>query len=176
MKKLLAIILLLTLLLTACAKEEPIVVDSVNHTITQGKTTYEYTDTTEGDTRTIVILYPEGGRYTWVETGNISHGSMGGVVGSASGRNGPDLVNAILNPNQPEENIDSRLQWFIIVAGILVAGYGLWQVCCPYAVWNIFMRWYYKEEPGEYALTRIISSGIAEIILGIAMILIAIFA
>ena len=173
MKKWLAMILMLVLVLTGCKKEEKIVVDELNRTISQGNTTYTYTDTTKGDTRTIIIHYPDGGRYTWVQTGNISHGSMGGVAGSSSGRNGPNLVNAILNPNQPEE------PWWpsclLIIVGISVAVLGFLQVLSPHVIWDKFMRKWYREDASEYALTRLISKGIGLIILGGGVILLGIF-
>ena len=63
----------------------------------------------------------------------------------------------------------------LIVVGVVVAGIGLLEVLFPVTVWNIFMRWYYKEDPGEYALTRIISGGLGGIVVGIGVILLGIF-
>lgn len=170
MKKWLAMILMLVLVLTGCKKEEKIVVDELNRTISQGNTTYTYTDTTEGDTRTIIIHYPNGGVYTWTKTGNETHGQGSNMPHVA---NGQVLVHAVLNPNQPEE------PWWpsclLIIVGISVAVLGFLQVLYPHVIWDKFMRKWYREDVSEYALTRLISKGVGLIILGGGVILLGIF-
>lgn len=174
MKKWITALVMLALLVTGCAKKEKFVVDTLNHTISDGSYTYEYSDTVEGDVRTIVIRYPDGGTYTWTQDGGEAKGNMQCGTGISRKANGAVLLQAILNP-QAEEPEQPSVQWLLIVVGVVVAGIGLLEVLFPVTVWNIFMRWYYKEDPGEYALTRIISGGLGGIVVGIGVILLGIF-
>ena len=174
MKKAVIFLLLAALLLAGCAKQTQFVVDAENQTVSDGSYTYEYTDTTNGDVRTIVIHYPGGGSYTYRREGNTGAGNYTNTPGMSQYTQGHLLVSAILNPETQTEEQPTVL-WPLIVAGTLVAAWGLWQVCFPYKVWDIFFRRRYQEDAGNYALTRIIASAICEIVLGIGVILIAIF-
>ena len=175
MKKWITIILMLTLLVTGCAKKDKIVVDTIHHTVTRGDCVCEYTDTTQGDTRTIIIRYPDGGTYTWTQTGDKTQEQM--EIGPGISRNGGGniMVHAIVNP-QTEQEEKTSLHWTLIIIGIPVIVLGLVQVLYPVAMWDLFLRRVYHEDPSEYALTRIISGGIGQVLLGVALILIGIFA
>ena len=173
MKKWIALVLLLVLL-TGCAQEKKLVVDTENHTLSDGTYTYEYSDTTSADARTIIIRYPDGGTYTWTQTGDKTQGQMICGPGISSSANGEVLVQAILNP-QKEETEHPSLRWVLIVLGIPVAVLGLLEVLYPVVAWDLFLRRRYQEDPGAYALTRIISGGIGGIFLGVVLILMGIF-
>ena len=175
MKKVVAVLFMLALLLTGCGKKDQTAANTNDHTISDGTYTYEYTDTVEGDVRTITIHYPDGGTYTWTQESHIGFGSENYGPDADSFTDGYTLVETILGRQTADKPEHSGLRWVMIFAGILIAGYGLWHVCRPMAVWNIYMRHWFQEDPGEYALTRIISGGIGGIIIGIAMILIGIF-
>ena len=176
MKKVLILMLVLALLLSGCAGKKKITVDFQNHTISDGTHTYEYTDTRKGDVRTIVICYPDGGAYTWTQDSFYGSGNMEHGFSMERYTNGDDLLQAVLAPEKEETPEEKGFLWLLALAGILVAALGLLQVLYPVKVWDLFMRWYYQEDPGEYALTRIISRGIGLIILGAGVILVAIFA
>lgn len=174
MKKAVILLLLAAVLLAGCAKQTQIVVDTENQTISDGSFTYEYTDTTTGELRIIIIQYPNGGQYTYRQEGNISISSPSGVIGTEKYTDGSLLVNAVLNPDIQEEK--QPIRWPFIILGALIAAWGLWQVCCPYKVWDLFLYRRYQEEAGNYALTRIIATGLGELAAGIVIILLTIFA
>lgn len=175
MKKQMAVILILALLMTGCGKKAKIVVNALEHTISDGTNTYEYSDTIDGDTRTIIIRYPDGAEYIWTQNGGVGQGHMQYGPNTESFVDGPTLLKAILDPQDVDEPEKLSPQWGLMIIGILVAAFGLWSVCCPVAVWDTFMRWRFSEDPGEYALTRIICGGIGEITAGLGIILTAIF-
>lgn len=173
MKKAIVFLLLAAILLVGCAKQTELVVDTENQTTSDGSFTYEYTDTTTGELRIIIIQYPNGGQYTYRQEGNISTGSPSGVIGTEKYTKGHLLVHAVLNPNTEEKAYP--VPWPLIIVGALIAAGGLWQVCCPYKVWDRFFYRWYQEEASNYALTRIIATGLGEIALGIGTILLTLF-
>lgn len=176
MKRVFTIFLLTLLLLSGCGKKAEIVVNPHTYTISDGSYTYEYTDTVDGDNRIIVITYPNGRTYTWKKQGSVA------VAVPVTGQDmhlytsGSDLVDAIVNPETQTEK--KTVTWLNVVlfvlGGVFVAG-GLWNVCRPDQVWNIFFRRFYEEEAGPYAMTRIVSRGVGLIVVGILNILFGIF-
>lgn len=173
MKKTIIFLLLTAVLLTGCAKQNQITVDTENQTISDGSFTYEYSDTISGELRIIIIFYPDGGTYTWRQECNISTGSYSDSNRVAQYTQGHLLVSAVLNPVTPNET--QPIHWPFILLGAIVAAVGLLQVCFPYKVWDLFLYRWYQEAASNYALTRIIATGLGEIALGVGMILIVIF-
>lgn len=170
MKRAVILLLLAVFLLTGCAKKKEIVVDTLAHTISDGSYTYQYSDTTDGDTRTIVIKYPDGGSYQWkIHGSDFSVGSMQSGPNGYLYTDGDVLIEAILNPGaEPEER---SILWPIVVIGVLMAAAGLFLTVRPETVWNVFLKNVYEEEASTYAMTRFIARGIGLIVSGAGLVL-----
>jgi hypothetical protein len=171
MKRAVILFILALLLLAGCAKKVEIVVNPHAHTISDGSYTYEYTDTIDGDNRTIVITYPNGATFMWKKTGDIST-SFDVGPSTYSYTSGSDLVNAIVNPGvQPEEKNFTWLNvGLIVLGGFFVAG-GLWKICRPDKVWDTLYKWFYEENASYYSMSQIVASGIGMVISGIGIII-----
>ena len=176
MKRVFALLLLAALLLAGCAGKT-ITVDAEAKTISDGKYTYHYTDTTATNrvtSRTIRIEYPNGSYYLWNKTSNgTACSTTYNHYGTFDDRHtsGNVLVEAILELDQetPElqESKKFTVSWPAILVGAALMGLGIWMVAkpCPEP----------KEEPGANAITWTIVSGYAEILLGIIAILMGFF-
>lgn len=166
---LLLAVFLFAFLLTGCTGEREITVDPLTHTISDGAYTYTYTDAIVGDTRTIVITYPDSSRYKWEDRGVIGVGVAQSSSNGAQYTDGDVLVNAIVNPGvQPEKK---EIMWPIVVIGVLSALIGLLVFLRPELVWNYTLRNIYDEEISNYAMYRLISGGIGVLVSGVGMIL-----
>lgn len=175
MKKVIIFLLLAALLLTGCAEKTKIVVDTENRTISDGSHTYEYTDTATGDLRILMIRYPNGQIYTWTQNGNTSSGEYAGNGDPSSYTQGSVLAHAVLRPNLQEEE-EQPYFWILVLVGGVLTLLGLLHVCFPHKIWDLFLHRWYHEDASNFALSRIIATGVGQLILGIAVILTAIFA
>ena len=176
MKKVFMVLMVLALLLTGCGTKDKTVANTNDHTISDGTYTYEYTDTVEGDIRTITIHYPDGGTYTWTQDGYLGSGNENYGPDRNSFTDGYILVEAILGNENTDQTEFSGFRWTMIILGVVAAVLGFLQTRYSVEIWDMFLRRWYHEDPSEYFLTRFISGGICGIILGIVMILIGIFA
>lgn len=175
MKKIVTVLVMLSLLLVGCGKKEKITFNAADHTISDGAYTYEYTDTVDGDVRTITIYYPDGGTYIWTQDGYLGSGNENYGPDRNSFTDGYTLVETIIVNENTDQTEFSGFRWTMIILGVVAAVLGFLQTRYPVEIWDMFLRRWYHEDPSEYFLTRFISGGICGIILGIVMILIGIF-
>lgn len=170
MKRATALLLLVVLLLAGCAKKA-ITVDPQAKTISDGKYTYTYTDTTninQGTVRTIRIKYPNGYTYIWEESKSEKFSSIGyddyGIFENKY-TPGDELVNAILEQELElqEEKEPYRILWSAVLAGAGLIALGIWMIAkpCPEP----------KSDSGANALTWTMVCGYAELGLGIIAVL-----
>ena len=180
MKKVVIFLLLAALLLTGCAGKK-YTVNAEDGTISDGKYTYQYKDESTAQSRTIRIVYPNGGIYRW-EQDIGEHQSYSGGRGNelydpVEYARGEDLVDAILEPKQPPEDPYAfSVNWPFVLMGIAMIGLGIWQAASPHLQWHWrFGRWYKNSEPSDEGIGWIMASGYIDMIIGIIMILLGIF-
>lgn len=171
MKRVFALLLLAVMLLAGCAQKN-ITVDTQAKIISDGKSTYTYTDTTnttkQGTVRTIRIKYPNGYTYIWEESKSEKFSSTGfddyGIFDDKY-TPGDELVNVILERESgiQKEKEPYRIEWVAVVFGALLAALGIWMIAKP------------APEPrtnsGANALTWTMVCGYAELGLGIIAVL-----
>lgn len=181
MKRVITLFLLAALLLAGCAGKK-ITVDYEEHTISDGKYTYQYTDESTIHNRTIRIVYPNGGIYRWEEhyseRNSYSYGNGNELYDPVEYALGEDLVDAILAPEQePQDPYEFEVIWPMILTGALLIGYGICLVVSPYTHW----KWRYgimfdNAQPSDEAIGQFMALGYLNIAIGVIAILIGIFA
>ena len=176
--RILALVLLAALLLTACAPKV-IEVDLDNKTITHGDLVYTYKQQTKSNIRTITITYPNGGHYTWTDSqGETSYQNGKGDLSydPANSDDGDVLIEHILNAErgiQPEN--EHRIDWLLVVMGIFTAAMGAWIMLKPYLFFKIRYGWRYENgEPSDMGLGAVSAGGFITLLGGIVFILIGI--
>lgn len=103
MKRVIFALLLAVLLLAGCVQKNGITVNTISKTISDGNYTYEYTDETVGDSRTITIVYPDGNTYTWTQTNKGVEDQYSGLFQVDKYKSGETLVDAIVNPGAEQQ-------------------------------------------------------------------------
>lgn len=172
-KRMLILLLLLALILTACGGETvktveyrgmAFTLDMENGTVTHDGTVYRYEAETHGDSSRYTVFYPDGASYTMSWSGNIGTGGGTGGYYDADRMDGDILVD-LLRDNLPKEKDPDR---FLLC--LLVIGLGVFHAAAPYAVWYLHRGWYYRDaEPSELSLTAARIGGIVLIIFGVIL-------
>lgn len=171
-RRILIFLLILVLLLSACGGEtvktveyrgRTFILDTENHTITQGDTVYGYE--ISGDRYT--VTYPDGAQYYMSWSGHIGTGG-GNSQYHESGRTDGDLLVDLLRDQQPRKKNPENF-----LLGLICIGLGLLNAAAPYAAWYIGHGWRFENaEPSGAYLTLIRVGGIIMIIVGIIAMLI----
>jgi hypothetical protein len=186
MKRAAILLLLAALLLTGCGAEEAqpqtpytqfvgntqFYVDPVAMTITANGHVFAYKYTQDGCS----VTYPNGAVVTQMGNG-VSWGNADAEFIISNGSNYVDCnVLLMLVPEQVAQ--EEKGEWIpLIFVGIAIAAMGVWMYACPHVLWKWKYGWRYKNaEPSDTGLAVIMASGIIEIIVGIIMVLIGIFA
>ena len=178
------LLLILVLLLTACAEETPytctvdgytVTVDPINRTITHGSDVYTYTVSRSENRAEYRIRYPDGSAYWYQRSGSMS---AGGFDPGDGGRyiSGMTLVSAIgkADASKQQINIDEVLPG--LICGILFILLGVYNINHPEEMFYHQYGWAVKNaEPTEQFYNRVTVAGVLLIIGGIVVMLIAVF-
>ena len=179
MKKVVIFLLLAALLLTGCAGKK-YTVNAEDGTVSDGKYTYEYTESTTEHGRVIQIVYPNGGIFRWEEFNGEHYSESRGQgiekYDPVTYTPGENLVEEILGPVTEADEKPHEVKWEMIIAGILLIGFGIFLVAEPelHWYWRIGM-WFVDGEPSDEGLGRIMAGGYIAIIFGVISILAGIF-
>ena len=169
MKKFAILLLMAALLLTACqSKPVNITLNRDEQTLFDGTYTYSYTEQKFGTMHIITIIYPDGGRYEWVESSTETHSN--GTYDASLYADGQQMVDAILGHvilNQPQsQRKEVSVEGIGIAILLLIAG--LWEAVCPEQAWYAGHGWMFKDaEPSDFAIAMFRASGIIEIVVAI---------
>lgn len=192
MKKIIPIILLAALLLTACRWESDAVstdpytysngektlyVDPQAGTITCGVHTYRF----EIDGDNISIIYPNGCKYIMTVRDGISYGGyttgMNSTFFAENGYEDGDNLMAAVERFMPNNDggLDSGGTSIMgVMCGVLICGIGLWSLLAPQSAWYVSHGWRYKDaEPSDAALAVESIVGIIAIVGGLIMIVVS---
>lgn len=194
MKRSIILLFMVALLLCGCATEqEPQLpfscsvngveyyVNPETQTITSQGNEYHYRYIDDDDRHGVSITYPNGA----IVSESYENGGSGGVGWSnadpefvmsqgSTYANCYDLLSVV--PEQVKKE-DRTVMWQLIFFGVALIAIGWWEAACPYTHWDWQYGWRYKDaEPSEEALGRIVAFGIFQIVLGVIMVLIGIFA
>ena len=175
MKKLLALVLMVTLLLAVCgctstgvyeADGISLTVDLEACQIGDGQYTYNYSREKNGNVEKIVITYPNGVQYC------VS--AMDGKVlfvrayhpGDISEYISPETLYAAIDDQQPAfEGLDGKY-FLALLLGVGIICIGVIFVVCPKGVWKTFSNW----PPNDQALPVIVFRGVLIIASGLLLI------
>ena len=181
MRKLLPILLLLTLLLGACSRQPAPTVynveyagmtftlDTENNTITQGEDVYRLTFSGFGNSRETVITYPNGATYRWTETAGGGHGGWSEDYDPERYVSGDVLLGAL---EQDRPGTDQSRSGNPLL-GILFLIIGALELIFPQLGWYLKHGWAIKDaEPSDLALGVARTLGVVLVIAGIVLIVI----
>lgn len=191
MKKLIPLLLLAALLLSACVWEdlspsrEPYTwgndgktyyIDPEAGTITCGAHTYRF----EIERTTITITYPNGARYIMTVEQELSYGGYTmdfdtSDITENGYENGEDLMAAVEQylPSQDTQTV-SGTDVLGILCGLALCGVGLWGLLAPHSAWYVSHGWRYKDaEPSDTALMVEGVVGVIAIVGGIIIIVLS---
>lgn len=193
-------LLFLTVLLTGCSPK--LTVDTENRTISDGKYTYTYEDSTkvqDGETRrTIMITYPNEVWFYAYHT-RYADGTDSLTTQYTNGYNdtrytpGLELVGALDPELIPEE--EKLSDYFVtdgkgemgekrdyefmpgpFFAGLFLFVSGLLMYLRPYDFWWMEHGWAYKNaEPSDLAISRLMTGGICLMVAGVIAVIVSFF-
>lgn len=132
-------------------------VDTENQTITDGTDVYGFSV----DRNSVTITYPNGAAYTWYSAG---YGSSSGDYDSSRYVAGMTLANVLSQESPGQTGSGSGL----VVFGLVIAAFGLWNTISPYASWYLRYGWRFRNaEPSDMALGLTRLGGILAMIAGV---------
>lgn len=169
MKKLEVILVLILIAISLCAcssirttytvEQDGITytVDTINHTIFDGRNTYQYSFSGSKSSYTADITYPDGSTYWWEQQGSSGHGGWSDNYDKNCFVAG-DVLCDVLKEKAPKISNPSNFFLAIILLGI-----GIFNIISPYTAWYWQYGWRYKDaEPSDAALsTNRILGGVA---------------
>ena len=181
-KRILILLLLLALVLSACGDQTAIhmveydnhilVLDTGNKTITQGDTVYTYEIAEHGSVTRYTIFYPDGASYSMSRSsGGISSGGGDALYHGSERLDGNGLIDIVMKyegRNQAKQKNPT-----LFLCGLVIIGLGVFLTTAPYTAWYIrWGRWYRDAEPSDFALGFTRFSGVAMIVMGVIVLFI----
>ena len=190
MKKLIALLLLVALLLTGCAgatgpvtyeyQGRDLTVDLDHGRIIDGQDLYRFERRDTGDGEEFTVKYPNGASVyrLYRDNGHISGGVVGNSTASTDGYIDIDDLCAIIGDTGSDfgaggiafENI------LLILMGVAAVVFGIFCMGNAEGVWQMSEGWKFRNaEPSDLALSMTTIGGVISLIVGIGMILGGIF-
>ena len=175
MKKIVILLLLAALLLTACQSQpRTITIDRDAGTLSDGTYTYEYTEEKYDNYHSITIYYPDGCRYYWTDMGTevIEQGEYDGYT-YASAQQLLDTIQGTVIIGQPEQSANVSDRVYLILLAVVLVGLGLWETARPEQSWYLAHGWKYKDaEPSDVAIGLIRGMGILELVFAAILVIV----
>ena len=171
------LVLLLTLALAGCGEQAPMeavdrygneyTIDREAGTISDGTNTYRYTYKGYSDDYSVSIEYPNGGRYSYSESGGFGSGGGNSQYDPERYVDADILIRLLV-----EENTVKKSRFGNILAALVLIGGGIFCIACPETVWYLESGWRYRDaEPSDLALGVARISGVAAIVIGLIVML-----
>lgn len=184
MKKLLALILLATLLLTACTSAPSGVYESDGLRMTvdwelcqiaDGQQVYDYSLEQTGNEEKVIFTYPNGARYFVVAVDGVVLAEGSVQSADISGYISPKLLYAAIDDQRPlVTKVFQGFDGYDIIMFIFAAFFimvGIFNVTAPESAWGMRMDWQVEDgSPTDRALRVTIFRGVVTIIMGILLI------
>lgn len=170
MKRVIPFLILICLLLTACAAAPEnekavalgLVIDREAQTITHGGDIYHYVIEMRSGSVDYLITYPNGASYFWNQSGNTGGGGGSSSYDESRYLPGTVLVDVLkAEPFQKAVGIQR-------IAALLLAALGVWNLLAPRSAWYLTGGWRYANaQPSKLALIAAKFGGAALVLFGI---------
>jgi len=177
-KSILCLLLLLAVLLTACASAKGpdhtvmsdgtgLIIDRDAGTISDGQHTYRYKLSGNTKKYTVTVTYPNGATYNEHVNDGVGTSDWSGDYDETGYLSGKTLVSSVIGQLPQPKNTN------IVLAGVLVLIIGLFLAIFPRKAWHLTNGWQYQStEPSDAVLKMGRIAGIAMVIAGAVLLIV----